>query len=353
MGGRLGRLRAGVQDWGFSHSCLSGTLRARVERFRAMPGDAPLALWTRERRCNLSGTTGWSASTTSGVIPARARYWDRPIEPPMDAAETDAIERCSRCLDDPQLRDLMEEGCLPVPAFGNVHSTHVKVATIGLNPSWTEFFSNRTQLRPATQRLSRLQDFRAASREFLTPEDLGKAACKRAEYFAADTRIAHDWFSNLTALLDACGRGRSYQNGQAVHLDLVACTTNTRWGRIQQEDAQRMIRNCQSHFRQTLSMLPADALLLADGRSAADTLVGDSRSWQHLKNYSETDGTVKPLLVRSGTLPAPAGEWRYCAWNMTVKHLPAEPLADLKQWLACSVRVGDRPAGAEDGASSK
>ena len=41
------------------------------------------------------------------------------------------------------------------------------------------------------------------------PEDLGKAARKRAEYFAADIRIAHDWFSNLTALLDACGRGWS------------------------------------------------------------------------------------------------------------------------------------------------
>lgn len=80
------------------------------------------------------------------VIPEKATYWDAPsLRTPKECtAALEPIEKCTRCLRDPALRKWIHESCLPVPGFGKIASERVKVATVGLNPSSTEFFLLRS-----------------------------------------------------------------------------------------------------------------------------------------------------------------------------------------------------------------
>src|SRR5438045_519511 len=104
-----------------------------------------------------------------------------------------AIAKCSTCLNDAATSDWIFEECLPVPAFGEITSGTVRVATVGLNPSSTEFYS-RGELKLPGQRLPALADYGAVSRSQLTAENVCHANRRRSAYFNPETRCAHPWF---------------------------------------------------------------------------------------------------------------------------------------------------------------
>jgi hypothetical protein len=247
------------------------------------------------------------------------------------------IEKCSRCLNDPGLRETIHERCVPVPAFGDVRSPQIRVATLGLNPSSTEFFAGE-RLRPRAARLPHLDDYGVASRAQLAGAHLEEAARRRAAYFGSDGRTPHPWFTRLTALLDACGRNWAYESGNAVHVDIVACTTTTSWGKLPPEVTRAMSKNCSSHLEQTLALLPPDALLLGDGPFAGDTLAGTSKHWWEFCEFSDGDGTATPVRIRSGISSAVGGGRRFYAWNPPAKYLSDDALAKVARCVSNSVR---------------
>jgi hypothetical protein len=143
---------------------------------------------------------------------------------------------------------------------------------VGPNPSSKEFFEDGRLKAPGV-RLSVLGDYGAAWRDLLKPEDVVAAGRKRAAYFSDRRRGPNEWFVGLSAILEACGRRWSYCDGSAVHLDIVACITRKRWGALG-DISVVLTGNCRSHFERALDALPAEAVLLFDGKSACNAVAG-------------------------------------------------------------------------------
>ena len=65
-------------------------------------------------------------------------------------ANQSCVEQCMDCFDSAANADVMWQ-TIPVPWFGKIESA--QVATVGLNPSWTEFVTSELIWRDAEMRL--------------------------------------------------------------------------------------------------------------------------------------------------------------------------------------------------------
>jgi hypothetical protein len=159
--------------------------------------------------------------------------------------------------------------CLPVPAFGKITSS-VRFATVGLNPSWSEFWDEKVW-KERSHRLPVVQDFGVRQRLDLEEDQLEDARRSRESYFAdgqAGLRTDHAWFGAFKELLRECW-DVSYGE-MAVHIDLVACPTWHKWGKLGVTVQRQLLDNCQRYFRDTVLTLPAEALVLLDGDTVLD-----------------------------------------------------------------------------------
>ena len=244
-----------------------------------------------------------------------------------------AIVKCSKCLNDERTNTWIFGECLPVPAFGEINSAKVQIATVGLNPSSTEFYAGE-RLKHPSQRLPALSDFRAKSREDLTADDMAEATGKRFEYFNGGARQAHEWFKKLGRILNTANTSWCYADGSAVHLDIVACVTRKKWSDVN-EDARKMIAvNCREHLEHTVSKLPENVTLLFDGKSSCEAMTGFANAeWKSLGHFTDLDGNSKPLRVRSGTVKIGAISRKYAAWNYPAKYLSNEALPRVGEWV--------------------
>src|SRR6266705_2634137 len=178
------------------------------------------------------------------------------------------VESCMDCWGSCANAAIMWQ-CLPVPAFGSHKSERVRVATVGLNPSATEFSSDIGEWKPATERLPLVTDFGVRERDRLSAVDVKRAVKQRAEYFR---RAHHPFFDSLQGLLSAVNTEWNYELGTAVHVDLVACGTWRAWSELSERTTDTLVGNCQKHLIQTLTELPDEALLLLDGRTVNTAL---------------------------------------------------------------------------------
>lgn len=255
--------------------------------------------------------------------------------PKIKAAPDDApIEKCIKCLEVEATSHWIFGQCLPVPAFGDITSLNVKVASVGLNPSSTEFFA-AGQLKPLHARLSALTDFGVTSRGLLKTEHVAMATRRRADYFRDGGRHTHEWFTRLSAIMDACGWNWKYENGSAVHVDIVACVTKESWTYLK-DVALALTQNCRGHLFHTLSILPAKALLLFDGKSACNAVAGvKEHEWKELCGFTDSEGRRKRVWVRFGSVEIDSEARRFCAWNIPAKYLSEEAVARVGEWLRC------------------
>lgn len=144
----------------------------------------------------------------------------------------------------------------------------MQVATVGLNPSSTEFLDEQGVWRDRAQRLPVVMDFSVQQRNDLSDHDVDTALGAQGAYFSdgeSGRRGDHGWFGAFKGLLKACGAGASYADGTAVHLDLVACPTWRAWSDVAPAAREAMIVNCRRRFEETVRALPAKALLFLDG----------------------------------------------------------------------------------------
>jgi len=77
----------------------------------------------------------------------------------------------------------------------------------------------------------------------------------------------HNYFNSLDSLLGRINPKWSYARN-AVHIDLVACSTSTKFGDISQYFQQTLIKNCRLHFFKTLARLPKETILFLNGQTA-------------------------------------------------------------------------------------
>jgi diadenosine tetraphosphate (Ap4A) HIT family hydrolase len=281
------------------------------------------------------------------VIPEKVKYWEDDsaelgegqIKEYSDVNRSISearAESCDRCLSDASLREWILEPCLPVPAFGDVASSLVKVATIGLNPSSGEFLL-RGGYRPKEKRLPVLEDFAVYSRRRLSVANLTFAAEKRARYFQNEP---HEFFVKLGNLMGACQRDWSYKSGTAVHVDLVACITTKSWGNLPPVVAEAICGNCSIHLKRTLQKLPRDAALLCDGKSACQAIAAiGGCDWATLCEFTAADGARKPLRVVTGIAREEAGGRVFFGWNIPANWLPDEALVKVGEWLRTKVQA--------------
>src|SRR5437867_1971155 len=113
-----------------------------------------------------------------------------------------AIERCTDCFDS-TAKDCVMWQAFPVPWFGNIESGRIVVATVGLNPSWSEFVTDGNIWRNANERLPVLNDVSARERGEITMEKANQVAEARKTYFTTCERSPHPWFKVLQGVMSA------------------------------------------------------------------------------------------------------------------------------------------------------
>lgn len=248
-------------------------------------------------------------------------------------SDRNAIVKCSTCLNDTVTKTWIFGECLPVPEFGGRDVTKVKVATVGINPSSTEFFA-WGKLKPLKERLPALPDYGVTSRNQLTGDQANDAAQRRADYFNAEARRAHDWFVKLGGIVKAANVEWDYGNGSAMHLDIVACVTTQKWTDVNGSAKSKLVANCRDHLERTVSSLPTTAMLLFDGKTACEAMAGEaSEEWKQLFQFTDNNGERKTVRARCGTLSVRGEARRFVGWNIPAKFIPEERLARVGEWV--------------------
>lgn len=175
-------------------------------------------------------------------------------------------------------------GSTPVLAFGDARTAYV--ATLGLNPSASEFINRAGVLLEGNER-------RLATHASLGFSDLATAPshvisqviddCNR--YF--QRKPYRRWFDRLKPILVACNA--SYYDGSACHLDLVQWATNPKWG-----DLPTPIRN---------QLIADDVAFLAgqlQNENIRILLVNGSGVWNVLRRMTQKELSVEHEEVIDG-----------------------------------------------------
>jgi hypothetical protein len=230
--------------------------------------------------------------------------------------------------------DQVVAGCLPVPFFGDLAHPHLKIVTIGLNPALNEYNDYNGQPKNRSQRLALLADFDKNARADLQDTDVAEARERRMEYFIDPGRNWHSCFEKMDAVINRVDPGWSYLMGSAAHLDLVACATTKRWGKMTGNAQTHLIGNCRQYFLDSLSKLASGTVMLCDGRRVMQEMrnLGLPLEMQppQLINIREApngdSGWIGKLILGDKALPIRG-------WSSQVSQLSAVWRFDLAFWL--------------------
>jgi hypothetical protein len=246
------------------------------------------------------------------------------------------IERCHRCVGDTCENQVVNE-CLPVSAFGNVSGKSVKVAIIGLNPALNEFYlSDYITLKSRSLRLAALIDYNLTSRADLQEADIDDAKKRREEYFINADREWHSHFEKLESLVSRIEPRWSFVLGRVVHIDLVACATRVRWGKLSGNCQNELIKNCRGYFLETLSQLPSGTLLLLDGIRVVNEMRLLEVEQPGLNFGQEKEMEISLIQGNRGFIGKMKWgekEFPFRGWSMPVGKLPLFWRYDLAEWL--------------------
>jgi hypothetical protein len=225
-------------------------------------------------------------------------------------------------------------GTTPVIAFGD--PTEARIATIGINPSSSEFCdSSGSLLRGAQRRLATLESLGVVRYDQITHDHANAIVAECASYF--DRRPYH-WFEPLNEVLKHA-LDASYADRTACHLDLVQWATSPIWGALAADDQAELLRTDIPFLMKQLVETPFE-LVLVNGRSVMASVerAGVLR-WHHVQTL---DGTP-PAQFFAGH----AGSTRLLAWtcNLQSQHGALSHLDDLAR-LVYEHGRSNRPSGA-------
>jgi hypothetical protein len=129
-------------------------------------------------------------------------------------------------------------GSTPVVSFGN--ALVAAVATLGINPSASEFTESDVLLQGTKRRLATLDSLRASDTNSLTDEQVCAVLADCWNYFSSARNPYRRWFDPLDKLMRSA-LTVSYYDGSACHLDLVQWATSPVWGQLRDSPAKRIL----------------------------------------------------------------------------------------------------------------
>jgi hypothetical protein len=239
-----------------------------------------------------------------------------------DARFLGTIEQCEVCREIGMNEILWE--ALPVPAFGKPSNIQVKVATIGINPAASEFYVG-DKAKTREERLVLLRDYQKLSRSALDSEDIIDAPKHRDSYFYSEhgipRRYYHSWFDPLESILGGINPDWSYFNGTAVHIDVVSCATKFAWRTLSTQTKKALQKNCQEHFRRTISELPPGTILLSNA-------VNPNEIPLEINSRSEVLNSLPRLTLWHGMLSL-GHRLAFIGWSVAAKNLTFDQKAVL------------------------
>ena len=228
-------------------------------------------------------------------------------------SEKTPIVQCSECRGT-AAEAVVDWNHLPVPCFGDPANPLVKIATIGLNPAANE------------PQLPKLTEYHKHARKDLSPRDVVNCELWRERYFA-ETEW-HNYFNSLDALLGRINPKWSYARN-AVHIDLVACSTTSKFGNISQYFQQTLIKKCRLHFFRTLARLPKETILFLNGETVCDEVLSHAT----FEVGPELIVTEPKLVGWRGSVMIAERQYKFRGWNIPVAHLNPLERIELAGWL--------------------
>lgn len=235
--------------------------------------------------------------------------------------------------------DYVVAGSTPVVAFGDPRIA--EIATLGINPSDSEFCNKKGMLPDSGRRLATLASIGAARLSALTNSQVAEVAEDCYGYFrrtdAKGNKTRYSWFNRLDRVLQRAYQV-SYDEGSACHLDIVQWATTPIWGRIEDAAARKaLLDDGAPHLIEQFKHVNV-RLVLVNGRQAMEQVA-------HLKLASFT--RVDTLRVRERDFQLCTGtgsDLRWIGWTVNLQSTPGVDEAfcgDLADRLA---RL-DKPAG--------
>ena len=182
----------------------------------------------------------------------------------------------------------------PVPFFGNVEVANC--LTIGINPSFNEFLSNKQELLVGKNK--RLEDFETLSineHEYYEQVGLENAAKIYRSCISYFKRNPYSWFQKIEETVNSAF-GCSYYNDSAAHLDLVQWATNPVWSELEKKDitvAQHLIDNDKSYLILHLDWLKQNNRNLSYIFLSGGTVINNLSSEIVLENVGKTKALNK------------------------------------------------------------
>ncbi len=193
----------------------------------------------------------------------------------------------------PDVAGLVVPYSTPIACFGDQRTA--TVATLGINPSASEFSSRGRLLEGDERRLETLASLGANRASELTDAQVGRLIKGCHDYFE---RNPYYWFDRLSPVLDVVGV--AYPARSACHLDLVQWATVPMWSAIREDDptlAERLLREDAPFLVEQLRWqrpgVGSWRLVLVNGREAVnqcrdvgvpweplDPLLFDGRRWK-------------------------------------------------------------------------
>ena len=164
-----------------------------------------------------------------------------------------------------RIREFSPTGCFvlpgstPVVAFGDPHRS--KVATLGLNPSRTEFNERGVELDGKARRFETLRSLDVPALADAPDEIVDRVYRRCVDYFHGNP---YRWFNPLEEIVQALGA--SYFGDTACHLDLSQWATDPTWGRLPDSARTRLVAGDREFLKEQLQAEPVELLLL-NGKS--------------------------------------------------------------------------------------
>ena len=156
-------------------------------------------------------------------------------------------------------------GTTPVISFGDASTA--EVATLGINPSASEFLLDGVLLSDNRRRLATLESLHAISNDSLTDTQVKQVLDDCSTYF--DRNPYWLWFRPLEKVIKQA-TGQSYADGTACHLDLVQWATDPVWGKLKDNSAkQQLLAETHPHLINQIK-LGRLSVVLMNGRSVID-----------------------------------------------------------------------------------
>lgn len=152
--------------------------------------------------------------------------------------------------------NLLSEG-QPIQYFGNINQA--KIATIGLNPSDKEFYSDKyEELTSNSRRFHTLASLKIKNWVLLSKDDLVKVKYCMDSYF--EINPYKRWFNQLENIFSDAGY--SYYDNTACHIDLIPYATKIKWSSLKNREQQYLLSISIKDFQRCIKESHLEILIL-------------------------------------------------------------------------------------------